>query len=142
MNILSLEGAMSLTSLRNSPNDLLKDDLQHLVDLYIRLESRDYFNDCRPSTSPFLVNDLLGLMSDNYENSVAAIVGKVFISHQIAEEWFFQLLKACQFLIDLRMGSYRIRHIDAEKHNLHGMCRTLEMYVDFRSRQNLLKVAR
>jgi hypothetical protein len=123
-------------------NDLLKDDLQHLVDLYYRLQSRDYFSDCRPSTSPALVNDLLGLMSDTYENSVAAIVGKVFISHQIAEEWFFRLLKACQFLIDLRMGSYRIRHPDVEKQNLHDMCKTLEMCVDFPLRQKLIQEAR
>ncbi|NIQ06925.1 MAG: hypothetical protein GWO20_14725 [Candidatus Korarchaeota archaeon] len=136
------EGYVAYLSQKLIDNDLLNEDLQHLLDLYNRLQSRDYFSDFRPSTSPALVNDLLGHMNETYESSIAAIVGKVFISHQIAEEWFFRLLKACQFLIDLRMGSYHIGHPDLEKQNLHSMCKSLEMCVDFPSRKDLIQEAR
>jgi hypothetical protein len=119
-------------------NDLLTEDLQHLLDLYERLENRDYFPDGRPSTAVTIVNELEELLREN-DDSVAAIVGKVFIFHQISEEWVYSLVKGCQFLIDLRMGSYRITQPDPEENNLNGLCKILERCVDFPSRKELIQ---
>ncbi len=123
-------------------NNLLTEDLQHLLDLYERLENRDYFPDGRPSTSVAIVNELEELLSENEDKSVATIVGKVFIFHQIWEEWVYSLVKACHFLIDLRMGRYRIIQPDPEKMNLNGLCKILEMCVDFPSRKELIQEAK
>jgi hypothetical protein len=125
-----------------SDNGLLTGELQHLLDLYERLQSRDYFCDGRSSTSSAIVNELEGLLNENADHSVAALVGKVFIFHQISEEWLYTLVKACQFLIDLRMGSYRIKQSDPEKQNLHGLCNILERCVYFPSREELIREAR
>ena len=110
--------------------------------MFDRLQSRDYFSDGRPITSPTIVNELQDLLNGNQDNSVAAIVGKVFILHQISEEWFYPLAEGCQLLIDLRMGSDRIIHRNLKDENLHGLCKTLEMYPNSPSRSELIQEAR
>ncbi len=123
-------------------NGLLTEDLQYLLELYYRLQSRDYFSDGRPSTSPTTVNELEDFLNGNYDNSVASIVGKVFILHQISEERFYRLIKAVQFLIELAMGGDRISQTDMEDQNLINLCKTLEMYINFPSRNELIQEAR
>ena len=54
---------------------------------------------------------------------------------------FFRLVKASHFLIDLRMGTYRIQHPEIDRHNLHGLCKELEKCVDFPSREQRIQEA-
>jgi hypothetical protein len=121
---------------------LLTDDLKHLLGLYEHLESKDYFSHGRPSTSSKLMEDLQEFVNPTSDDSLASIVGKIFISHQLIEEQFFRLVKASHFLIDLRMGSYRVRHPDLEKQNLYHLCNELERCVGFPSRSELVQEAR
>ena len=123
-------------------NDLLDDDLGHLLGLYEQLQSRDYFSDGRPSTSSTLMKGLQEFIDSTTDDSLASVVGKVFICHQMIEEQFFRLVKASHFLIDLRMGSYRVSHPDLEKQNLYDLCKELERCVDFPSRTALVQEAR
>ncbi len=121
---------------------LLSDDLEHLLGLYEELQSKTYFSHGRPSTSSKLMGDLQEFVTPTSDDSLASIVGKVFISHQLIEEQFFRIVKASHFLIDLRMGIYRVRHPDAEKQNLYHLCNELERSVDFPSRSELVQEAR
>ena len=127
---------------RLSDSDLLTDDLQYSLELYHRLQGRDYLNDVRPSTTHTIVSELEDLLNGDNENSVAAMVGKVFILHQISEEWFYTLIKAVQFLIELAMGGDQIGQTNFEDKNLKDLCNTLEMYPNFPSRGELIQAAR
>jgi hypothetical protein len=122
-------------------NSLLDDDLQHLLDLFAQLHSGDYLNKSRPSTSSSLITGLQKLVTYRAKDSLPTMVGKTFICHQILEEKFFRLVKASHFLIDLRMGTYRLQHPDLDKQNLHGLCKELEKCVDFPSRDKLIQEA-
>ena len=122
-------------------NSLLDDDLQHLLHLYAQLHSGDYLNKSRKSTSPSLITGLQKLVGTKANDSLPTLVGKTFICHQILEEMFFRLVKASHFLIDLRMGTYRVQHPDIDKQNLHGLCTELEKCVDFPSRNKLIQEA-
>ena len=120
---------------------LLNDELQHLLHLYAQLHSGEYLNKVRKSTSPSLMTGLQKLVRFRDNDSLPTLVGKTFICHQIIEERFFQLVKASHFLIDLRMGTYRIQHTELDKQNLHGLCKELEKCVDFPSRDKLIQEA-
>lgn len=122
-------------------NSLLDDDLQHLLHLYAQLHLGDYLNKSRTSTSPSLITGLQKLVATKSNDSLPTLVGKTFICHQILEEMFFRLIKANHFLIDLRMGTYRVQHPDIDKQNLHGLCTELEKCVDFPSRDKLIQEA-
>lgn len=117
-------------------NSLLDDDLQHLLQIYDQLHSGEYLNKGRASTSPLLISGLQRLVRSREKDSLPTLVGKTFICHQILEEMFFRLVKASHFLIDLRMGTYRIQHPEIDRHNLHGLCKELEKCVGFPSRRN------
>ena len=106
-------------------NSLLDDDLQHLLQIYDHLHSGEYLNKGRTSTSPLLISGLQRLVTSREKDSLPTLVGKTFICHQILEEMFFRLIKASHFLIDLRMGTYRIQHPEIDRHNLHGLCKEL-----------------
>ena len=80
-------------------------------------------------------------MASKAKDSLPTMVGKTFICHQILEEMFFRARKASHFLIDLRMGTYRVQHPDLDKQNLHGLCKELEKCVDFHSRDKLIQEA-
>jgi hypothetical protein len=96
-----------LTSLLKE-NSLLDDDLRHMLHLYAQLHSGEYLNNSRTSTSSTLTTGLQKLVKPRTKDSLATLVGKTFICHQILEEMFFRLVKASHFLIDVRMGTYRI----------------------------------
>jgi hypothetical protein len=122
-------------------NTLLDDDLKHLLDLYAELHSGNYLNKSRPSTSSPLIIGLQKLVASKAKDSLPTMVGKTFICHQILEETFYRLVKASHFLIDLRMGIYRVQHPDLDKENLYGLCKELEKCVDFPSRNKLIQEA-
>jgi hypothetical protein len=91
-------------------NSLLDDRIQHLLQLHDQLHSGEYLNKGRTSTSPLLITGLQRLVKSREKDSLPTLVGKTFICHQILEEMFFRLVKASHFLIDLRLGTYRIQH--------------------------------
>lgn len=122
-------------------HSLLDDELQHLLQLYTQLHSGGYLDRMRKSTSPSLMAGLQKRVDPRPKDSLTTLVGKTFICHQILEEMFFRLVKANHFLIDLRMGAYRIQHSALEKQNLHGLCLELEKCVDFPSREKLIQEA-
>lgn len=122
-------------------NSLLDDRIQHLLQLHNELHSGKYLNKGRTSTSPLLITDLQRLVKFRGKDSLPTLVGKTFICHQILEEMFFRLVKASHFLIDLRLGTYRILHPEIDRHNLYGLCKELEKCVAFPSREKLIQEA-
>lgn len=118
---------------------LLDPDLQYLLNLYAELTARNYFNQGRASTSSAILEDLQQFVVFKSRDSVATTVGKTFICHQILEEMLFRLVKTSHFLIDLRMGIYRLHHPDLEQKSLHALCGELRNCIEFPSRDDLIK---
>ena len=122
---------------------LMDDDLAHLCALYERLDSRSYLDGTpAKATDPEFVAELLNWVESLDATRMEGGVAAVFVCHQLAELWLADFLVLQRFIVDLRLGSFRIAHASIEGLSVSGLCQQIEMSVDVPSRAEVLSAAR
>ena len=130
-------------AMRAREAEVMDEDLEHLSAIYEKLMSRDYLDgNVRKATHPLVVERLVAwveaLDMERLESGIAA----VFVFHQLAEEWLARFLSIQRFIVDLKLGSYRITHRPVEKMGFAALCSEIDLGVDVPSREELAGQAR
>jgi hypothetical protein len=122
---------------------LMDEDLAHLCSLYERLDTRSYL-DGPPAktTDPAFIAELLNWVESLDTAKMEGGVAAVFVCHQLAELWLADFLVLQRFIVDLRLGSFRIVHTPAEGLSVTGLCQQIAMSVDVPSRGKVLGAAK
>jgi len=116
-------------------------EIEYSHSLYLKLTSREYMENGRTSTKQSTLDHLLDVAEKLDVKSLEGAIASVFIRHQIAEEWLFDILELARFYVDLKMYPDRISHINSEGLQLHGLIKELNSLVDFEEKENLVKYA-
>ena len=115
------------------------EELEYYNSLFLKLSSREYMENGRSETK----NDVLGNLINKLDfSSINGAVSSVLISHQIAEEWLYDLLELARFAVDLKMFPNRIHHKFSENLQLNGLVSEIEILIDFRKKQEVIKYAK
>lgn len=119
-----------------------KDDiLEHMAALYDRLV-RWELTGHRQTTKPEIVEKLLNVVDELEKTSFEGSLASVFILHQIAEEWVFELLSVMRFAVDLKLSWLRVDHKNVEKMNFSGIYEEIERSFDFTTKEALMNSSR
>lgn len=122
---------------------LMDDDLSHLCLLYERLDTRSYLDaNSGKATDTAFVSLLLNWIESVDTRRLEGGVAAVFVGHQLAELWLADFLVLLRFIVDLRLGSFRIVHAPIENLSVTGLCQQIEMSVEVPSRGVVLSAAR
>ena len=122
---------------------LMDEDLAHLCGLYERLDTRSYLDEPPAKTAdPAFVAELLSWVESLDAAKMESGVAAVFVCHQLAEVWLADFLVLQRFIVDLRLGNFRIVHTPVEGLSVAGLCQQIAMSVDMPSRGKVLAAAK
>lgn len=113
--------------------------IEYYHSLYKKLVSREYMENVRSSTKEGILENLLDAAEKFDVDTLEGSLASVFILHQVAEEWLFDLLELIRFYIDLKMFPDRLSHRPAEKLKLFDLICEIENSIDFEDKEDLVR---
>jgi hypothetical protein len=123
-------------------HELSDEEVEYSQSLYRKLINREYMENGRSTTKEGILENLLETVEKFDIDTIEGALASVFIYHQIAEEWLFDLLELTRFYIDLKLYPDQITHKPAEGLKLHALISEIDNSIDFEYKEDLIKYGR
>ncbi len=111
--------------------------------LYEKLMNRGYMENGRSKTKEGILENLIDLVEKFDISTLEGALASVFIYHQIAEEWLFDLLELTRFYIDLKLYPDRIPHENLRKisegNKMSGLIGEIRNSIAFEHKDDVIK---
>lgn len=124
-------------------NGLENEEITFSQSLYEKLMNRDYMENGRSKTKEDVLESLINEVEKFNVNTLEGALASVFIYHQIAEEWLFDLLELIRFYIDLKLYPDQIPHENLRKasegQKMSGLLAEIKSLIAFEHKDDVVK---
>jgi len=120
-------------------HELSSEEVEYSQSLYRKLMNHDYMEKGRSTTKEGILEKLLETAEKFEADTIEGALASVFIYHQVAEEWLFDLLELTRFYIDLKLYPDRITHKPSEGLKLNALISEIDNSIYFEHKEDLIK---
>jgi len=123
-------------------HELSDEEVEYSQSLYRKLINLEYMENGRSTTKEGILEKLLETVEKFDTDTIEGALASVFIYHQVAEEWLFDLLELTRFYIDLKLYPDRITHKPSEGLKLIALISEIDNSIDFEYKEDLIRYGR
>lgn len=121
--------------------DIFDDDTDYLFLLYSELKSLSYMDSSRDIVNTELIDKLKKLADSTDKTKIENAISAVFIYHQIAEEWLYELLALTRFVIKLQLFNQRIRFEKVSEIKFSRLIKKINDTIPFEKKEQVVQYA-